>query len=84
VSTATPFSRLDELQVRRVEFVPERPLEHGVLYLSDRFRTSIHLCACGCGEEVVLPFNSEQFPELHWTKSEMPEGRVTMRPSVGN
>lgn len=75
-----PHPRLDELQVKHVLHVP-RPLEHGVLYVSEQYGVSLHLCACGCGEEVVLPFRS---PVRDWTKTETREGIVTMRPSVGN
>ena len=37
-----------------VDFVPKR-LDDGVLYVSIRFGTAVHRCACGCGEEVVTP-----------------------------
>jgi hypothetical protein len=37
-----------------VETVPEE-LEEGCLYISIRFRTASHLCACGCGGRVVTP-----------------------------
>ncbi|MCE5190332.1 MAG: hypothetical protein LLG08_00895 [Actinomycetia bacterium] len=30
-------------------------LEPGRLYISKRFRTAAHLCACGCGGRVVTP-----------------------------
>ena len=37
-----------------VEHIPEHVAE-GVLYVSVRFGTVVHRCACGCGEEVVTP-----------------------------
>jgi hypothetical protein len=35
-----------------VEYVP-RELEDDVLYISIRYRTAVHRCACGCGNKVV-------------------------------
>ena len=37
-----------------VDHIPEQ-LDDGVLYVSMRFGTVVHRCACGCGEEVVDP-----------------------------
>jgi hypothetical protein len=64
----------------RVEFIESapRPLSDGVLYISDRFRTALHLCCCGCGREVVTPLNP-----AGWSyKREV--GTVTLKPSIGN
>ncbi len=53
-------------------------LEGGKLYYSEDFRTSVHLCACGCGQRVVLPIKP-----AGWTMRM--EGRgVSLFPSVGN
>lgn len=63
-----------------VDFTPpESDMKEGVLYISKKFLTSSHLCACGCGNVVVLPFNHGPF----WTLKESDNG-VTMRPSVGS
>lgn len=35
-----------------VEFIPEK-LEPGTLYISLEYNSANHLCACGCGREVV-------------------------------
>lgn len=74
-----PYAKLERLQPVFVRTVPT-PLEHGKIYVSQEFKTSIHLCACGCGEEVVLPFDIVRFPHSHWVLSE----QGTFRPSVGN
>jgi Family of unknown function (DUF6527) len=47
-------TKIDHLELREVEYMPDE-LEHGILYHSDRFNTAIHLCACGCGNQVVTP-----------------------------
>lgn len=54
------------------------PLESGVLYISERFKTAIHLCACGCGEKVVTPLNPAAW------QLNIVGGRATLSPSVGN
>ena len=60
-----------------VEFIPEDIIE-GVIYISDRYKTAIHKCCCGCGEEVVTPISP-----VDWTVSI--EGElVTLFPSIGN
>ena len=62
------------------EFVESIPceLESGVLYISIDFRTTMHLCACGCGNEVVLPLRPAAWSLTY-------DGvDVSMSPSVGN
>jgi len=61
-----------------VDTVPER-LEEAVLYISPKYATAVHLCACGCGNEVVTPFN----PASGWRLTF--DGRsVSFWPSIGN
>lgn len=60
-----------------VETVPEE-LKEGVLYISIRYRTAVHKCACGCGLKVVTPIHPTAW-EMHW------DGRaVSLSPSIGN
>lgn len=65
------------LRHRFVENIPE-VLEQGVLYVSLRYRTMVHRCACGCGEEVVTPIGPAA-----WTMTYDGDG-VTIAPSIGN
>lgn len=44
--------KLQRIQHQFVEFIPET-LEPGTLYVSVEYNTANHLCACGCGSEVV-------------------------------
>src|SRR5258708_4526629 len=60
-----------------VEFIPER-LEEGILYVSHRYMTAVHKCACGCGDEVVTPLS----PTDWWI--EIKTGAATLGPSIGN
>lgn len=63
-----------------VEYMPET-LEQGILYISDEFNTAIHLCACGCGEETVTPFN--YVDNSHWMLTK-DNNAITLSPSIGN
>jgi hypothetical protein len=53
-------------------------LENGKLYISKKYGTAIHLCCCGCGTKIVTPLKPTD-----WSITER-NGRVTLRPSVGN
>lgn len=60
--------------------IPEE-LEEGVLYISMVYGITAHLCPCGCGRKVVVDFRPE-WPS-GWDLT-LNNGRVTMRPSIGN
>jgi hypothetical protein len=70
--------KLSTIRPEYVEFVP-RNLEQGVLYISKRYHTASHLCACGCGEKVVTPLSPAD-----WRLHEDQAGLVTLHPSIGN
>ena len=61
-----------------VDTVPEQ-LAEAVIYISPKYSAAVHLCACGCGSEVVTPFN----PTIGWTL--VFDGKtVSLCPSIGN
>lgn len=60
-----------------VEYIPEK-LEHGVLYISKKYRTASHLCCCGCGLKVVTPVNPAK-----WRLTDHGQ-TVSLYPSIGN
>ena len=65
------------VQPRLVVVVPEAP-ETGVLYVSVEYATTLHLCVCGCGHEIVLGISPDDW-QLCW------DGQtVSVSPSVGN
>lgn len=53
-------------------------LEPGVLYVSIDYDTTIHLCACGCRNQVVLPLHPTAWRITYDGET------VSMSPSVGN
>lgn len=59
-----------------VDVMPET-IEAGRLYISKRFRTAAHLCACGCGSRVVTPLKPAK-----WQLIEN-DGLVSLSPSIG-
>lgn len=63
-----------------VEFVRSAPgvLTAGVLYVSMEHAVVLHLCACGCGHQVVL-----ELAPTEYTLNYDGEG-ITLEPSVGN
>ena len=68
---------LKEFEMRLVHRVPET-LEFGVLYVCFECNVVVHLCACGCGEKVVLPID----PDFWIVKYDGEQ--ISLSPSVGN
>ena len=68
---------ISKLSLQRCEFIPN-VLDEGQLYFSERFKTTSHLCACGCGNKVVLSVKPQD-----WTL-ELTDDKPTICPSVGN
>lgn len=60
-----------------VEFIPES-IEQGKLYISEQYKTAIHKCCCGCGEEVVTPLTPVDWRLIKGAKG------VSLYPSIGN
>lgn len=60
-----------------VELVPDE-LEEGVLYVTIAYGTAVHLCACGCGSEVVTPLSPAQWKFTYDGEA------ITLSPSIGN
>lgn len=59
------------------EYVPNE-LNEGILYISFKYKTAIHLCACGCNNKTVTPLGVNE-----WTLTEN-DNKVSLRPSIGN
>ena len=66
-----------ELCHRFVDSVPEN-MDGGVIYVSVKYRSVMHLCACGCGSEVVTPLSPTDWRLTFDGVS------VSLDPSVGN
>lgn len=71
------MSRVDELSCEFVTRIPDK-LAAGTLYVSMEYATAIHLCCCGCGNEVVTPLSPTD-----WRLTYDGEG-ISLHPSIGN
>lgn len=65
----------------KLEFVDHIPahLKEDILYVSMKYHTTAHLCACGCGEKVVNPLNRKYGWILTFDGQ-----RLSLSPSIGN
>lgn len=73
------MGKIYEITPEYCDNIPNRELmKDGVLYIK-KGETAIHLCACGCGSEVV----TKLLPPDNWTLNDN-NGLVTLRPSIGN
>jgi hypothetical protein len=71
------MKRVDHLKPEFVRAIPERP-EPEKLYVSIDFATTLHLCCCGCGNEVVAPLSRTDWSVIYNGES------VSLHPSIGN
>nr|WP_294943519.1 DUF6527 family protein [uncultured Mucilaginibacter sp.] len=65
------------MKVEFVEFIPEILAEQ-TLYISMKYKSVRHKCACGCGEIVITPITPTDW-QLKYDGA-----GVTLRPSIGN
>ncbi len=71
------MTRIESLDHRFVEYMPDS-LDEGIVYMSMRFATVLHLCCCGCGNEVVTPLDPTEWQMTFDGRS------VSLSPSIGN
>ena len=65
------------MELQRVEFMPKE-LKPGILYVSEKYSTAAHLCACGCGAKIRTPLGPTEW-EFENTKR-----GPSLWPSIGN
>lgn len=63
--------------LQQVEFMPKE-LAPNVLYVSEKYGTAAHLCACGCGTKIRTPLGPTEWSVRH------DRNGPTLWPSVGN
>ena len=70
--------RITALTPQFVDSVPmPEAMQPGALYISIKYDSASHRCACGCGLEVVTPLSRSGWT-LHY------DGTVSLTPSIGN
>lgn len=65
------------LKHKFLEIIPDY-LEDDVLYISIQYKTVVHKCACGCGNEVVTPLTPNDWKLTFDGKT------ISLHPSIGN
>ena len=60
-----------------IDLIPD-DLENETLYISIKYNTLSHLCACGCGNEVSVPISPNDWNMTYNGKT------VSLYPSIGN
>jgi hypothetical protein len=60
-----------------VDRIP-KAMEDGVIYISKKFSTAAHNCACGCGTKIMTPLKPGR-----WRMEER-DDVVSISPSIGN
>lgn len=68
-----------EIEPVFVEFAPA-VLEEQKLYISDKYKTAIHNCLCGCRNETITPLGGGS----NWDLVKESNGTVSLIGSVGN
>jgi len=63
-----------------IHLPPWKEMENGILYISLQFGVANHLCACGCGQQTVMPFGKG---DLGWNMTDN-NGEISFTPSIGN
>lgn len=70
-------NKINHLQHRFVEYIPET-LEKGLLYVSIEHDIVVHLCCCGCGNQVVTALSPAEWSLTYNGNA------VSLHPSIGN
>jgi hypothetical protein len=69
--------KLSTISHEFVDYVPAE-LDESILYISTKYKTASHLCACGCGFKVATPIRPAQWHLLFDGES------VSLFPSIGS
>ena len=62
-----------------VDVIPDT-LEENKIYISEKYKSAIHLCLCGCEEKTITPLGGGKF----WDLIKEPNGTISLIGSVGN
>lgn len=60
-----------------VEFIPE-DIEEGILYISMKYKSVVHNCACGCRSRIITPLSPTDWRVIYNGQE------LSLYPSIGN
>ena len=75
--------KITELIPVYVDEIPNE-LEEGKLYVSKKYLTVIHLCACGCKKKTVTPIGHSGWKLSEYNDIITNQPLISIRPSIGN
>lgn len=68
---------MNKISPKFVDSFPDK-LEEGILYISLRFNTAVHLCGCGCKQQVVTKIAPGEWRFTYNGQD------ISLDPSIGN
>jgi len=68
---------MKEFKYKFVDIIPDK-IDPGILYISTEYKTAMHMCPCGCGNEVVTPLSP------HDWRLTFDGDSVSLYPSIGS
>lgn len=74
------LKRVEVKKVEYSEFLPNiQDLEQDVIYVSEKYGGTSHLCFCGCGNLIYIPINKGT---ATWQFTKHDNGKVSFTPSL--
>lgn len=69
---------INQVTIKKVEFVELMPEieEQGVIYISEKYQCSRHLCLCGCGLDTIM-----RLGKGHWNYT-IKNNKISFTPSI--
>lgn len=71
------MKKIRKIKYEFVDLIPE-DVEEGIVYISLKYRSVIHKCCCGCGNEVNTPLSPVDWKLIFDGES------ISLYPSIGN
>jgi len=82
------MKKVKKLKTRFSKYIPPmNEMKEGIMYVSKEYLTCSHICPCGCGRSVPIPFitRGSRKDTHRWSYYETKEGNdilVTLKPSL--
>jgi hypothetical protein len=74
---------VNAIRLERVQYMPKE-LSPGILYVSEKYAVAGHLCACGCGNKVIVPLGPTEWSFSEQCRRHGYEGTSSSLATVGH